>query len=102
MDNTLIEFFMGHAIGDEVKTYINMPGDELRELYQNYEHLLSIEKTSLDEQAEKQGPQINEKAFNSLVQQVAELSRSNAETKAELSEIKEQLRLVYEAMRKSE
>jgi len=91
MDNTLIEFFMGHAIGDQVKTYINMPHVELRELYANYEHLLSIEKTSRDELAETGNPSITETAFNDLSQRVAELTRENAEVKAG-----------YEAMRKSQ
>lgn len=48
MDGTLIEFFMGKLVEDR-KTYINMPDDELAELYANYEHLLAIEKTSQEE-----------------------------------------------------
>lgn len=48
-DRTLIEFFMGHSIGTEKLAYLNLPNDELRELYANIEHLLAIEKTSKDE-----------------------------------------------------
>lgn len=55
MDRTLIEFFMGHSIGEEKRAYLEMPDEELRELYANYEHLLSIEKTSKQEQ-EEAGP----------------------------------------------
>jgi integrase len=55
MDENLIEFFMGHDIGVEKKTYINMPDEELRELYANYEHFLAIDKTSKQEELE-QGP----------------------------------------------
>jgi integrase/recombinase XerD len=55
MDETLIEFFMGHDIGVEKKTYINMPDEELRELYANYEHFLAVDKTSKQEEVEK-GP----------------------------------------------
>jgi hypothetical protein len=45
MDDNLIEFFMAH-LSQEKRTYINQPTDELREIYTNYEHLLSIETTS--------------------------------------------------------
>jgi len=54
MNDSLIEFFMGKLVEDK-KTYINMPEDELAELYSNYEHLLAIEKTSREE-LEEQGP----------------------------------------------
>ncbi len=33
----------------EKRAYLNLPEDELRETYANFEHLLSIEKTSKDE-----------------------------------------------------
>jgi len=49
MDGDLIEFFMGHTIGEQKRAYLNLPTDELRELYANYEKYLSIEKTSRDE-----------------------------------------------------
>ncbi len=55
MDGTLIEFLMGHDIGEEKRTYINMPDSDLSELYMNYEHLLSLEKTSREE-FEELGP----------------------------------------------
>lgn len=53
MSDTLIEFFLGHNIGAEKRAYINMPVEELRELYGNYEYLLKIEKTSMEEAEEK-------------------------------------------------
>jgi len=53
MSDTLIEFFMGHDIGAEKRAYLNMPVEELRELYGNYEYLLKIEKTSKEETEEK-------------------------------------------------
>jgi len=53
MDGDLIEFFMGHDIGSVKRAYINMPVEELRELYGNYEYLLKIEKTSKEETEEK-------------------------------------------------
>ena len=53
MDGDLIEFFMAHSIGQSKTTYINMPIDDLREIYTNYEHLISIEKTCRKEIEEK-------------------------------------------------
>lgn len=54
MDSDLIETFMAHDIGQQRSTYMNMPLEELRELYANYEHLVSIETTSKDEQTSRQ------------------------------------------------
>lgn len=91
MDGDLIEFFMGHDIGTEKKAYLNMPEDELRELYANHEHLLAIEKTSLDERIEAQGPRVTEKALDELAERVAELTRENVTMKAELGETRNTL-----------
>lgn len=52
MDRVLIEFFSGHNIGEERRTYLNMPDEDLRELYVNYEYLLAIERTSREEETE--------------------------------------------------
>jgi len=48
MDGDLIEFFMGHEIGQAKKAYINLPDEELRELYSGFESELSIETISRD------------------------------------------------------
>ena len=53
MDGDLIEFMMGHDIGAVKRAYLNMPSDELREIYASYEHLLKIDKTSREEAEEK-------------------------------------------------
>ena len=53
MADTLIEFMLGHDIGEEKRAYLNLPVEELRELYSNYEVLLKIEKTSREEAEEK-------------------------------------------------
>lgn len=49
MDSDLIEYLMGHEISDVKKAYLNMPTDELRELFAAFEKHLAIEKTSTDE-----------------------------------------------------
>ncbi|MCW4038723.1 MAG: tyrosine-type recombinase/integrase [Candidatus Bathyarchaeota archaeon] len=49
MTDSLIEFFIGHGLGDAKKTYMNMYEEDLRESYASFEHLLAIEKTSRDE-----------------------------------------------------
>jgi len=46
VDPTLIEFWMGHSIGEVSRAYLNMPDEEMRDLYENFEHELSIETTS--------------------------------------------------------
>jgi len=90
MDGDLIECLMSHEIGQARSTYINQPLDELREIYANYEHLLSIETTSRDQRSKNINPNVTEQAFNDLAQQVSKLSRENAITKAELEQLKVQ------------
>lgn len=99
MDGQLIEFLMGHEIGQEKSTYINQPLDELREIYGNYEHLLSIDKTSLDEKTEGSSG-VNEQAFSKLADQVGALTRKNAEVEARLENVREELETQRELMRR--
>ena len=37
---------MGHSIGEVSRAYLNMPDEEMREIYVNFEKVLSIETTS--------------------------------------------------------
>ncbi len=46
VDRTLIEFWMGHSIGEVSRAYLNIPDEKMREIYENFEHELSIETTS--------------------------------------------------------
>jgi site-specific recombinase XerC len=58
IDETLREFWMGHAIGAVAKAYLNMPTEDLRKLYMSAEEFLKIEKSSreeLDETAKAKG-----------------------------------------------
>ncbi len=53
MDGDLIEFFMAHQLGQAKSTYMNQPLNELRAIYENYEHLLSVYKTSRQSREEE-------------------------------------------------
>jgi integrase len=53
IDETLREFWMGHAIGAVKQAYLNMPTEELRKLYMSAEEYLSIERTSREEIEDK-------------------------------------------------
>ncbi|MFH2109969.1 MAG: site-specific integrase [Candidatus Bathyarchaeota archaeon] len=94
MDGQLIEFLMGHEIGQEKSTYINIPLDELREIYANYEHLLAVEKTSRDELTalsdSAQG--ISKAAFQNLTERVGQVEAENAELRAQLEEVQTWIR----------
>lgn len=48
-DRDLIEFFMGHNLGNVAKDYILMPEEELRQLYANVEKYIRIQQTSQDQ-----------------------------------------------------
>ena len=50
-DRDLIEFFMGHNLGNIAKNYILMPEHELRQLYTNVEQYISIQQTSKDKRS---------------------------------------------------
>lgn len=49
IDETLREFWMGHAIGGVAKAYLTMPTEDLRKLYMTAEEFLKIERSSRDE-----------------------------------------------------
>ena len=86
VDGDLIEFLMGHDIGKEKATYINMPIPDFRQLYADLEKHLCITKTSHEELAGLGKPKISETAFNDLAKQVAGLTAENAKIRAELDE----------------
>jgi integrase len=52
IDETLREFWMGHDIGAQARAYLNMPTEDMRQLYMTAETYLKIEKTSREEQDE--------------------------------------------------
>ena len=91
VDSDLIEFFMGHAIGGVKRAYMNLPIDELRELYSNFEHLLAIEKTSKDELIERKEVKIPpgiKKEIEELKTTVSTLSKRNVELENDLNAFK--------------
>lgn len=73
MDGDLIETFMAHEIGQQRSTYLALPIDELRQLYANHEHLLAVEKTSLEEQSEGAIPESAMKEILAQKQRITEL-----------------------------
>jgi len=95
MDGDLIELFMAHDIGQEKATYMNQPLDELREIYANYEHLLSINKTSRRAEEEKDTREkIPEEALTrirSLEATVTQLAEQNTTQTGEVEELKERV-----------
>jgi integrase len=98
MDGNLIEYFMAHAIGQHITTYMNQPLEELRELYANYEYLLAIEKTSQDEFSDQSGKtRIPEEALiriNSLETTVQTLTN-------QMAEMQRDFKTVFDYLKKS-
>jgi site-specific recombinase XerD len=93
MDGTLIEFLLGHNIGEEKKAYLNLPVEELREIYASYEHLLAVEKTSKDELTERQGkekiPEQALKRIQTLEATVNGLAQQNTLFQNEVNTLKQ-------------
>lgn len=52
VSDELINFWMGHELGSTKDAYLNMPTEELRDLYMDAEKYLAVEKTSRDELTE--------------------------------------------------
>jgi len=100
VDRTLIEFWMGHHIGEEKRAYLNLPDEELREQYANHEHLLTIEKTSLDEEKEtvkideetKQRLEDLENALNHVTKNNQELRNQQKEWDKRMTNIEKEFR----------
>ena len=90
-DPDLIEFFMGHAIGGVKRAYLNLPIDELRELYANFEHLLAIEKTSKEELMDRKGTKIPAK-FQQEVEELKTTVKTMSQTIQQQDDETKQLR----------
>ena len=75
IDETLRDFWMGHAIGGVSKAYLTMPTEDLRKLYMSAEEFLSIEKTSRQELEEKvrAEPSLADERIRSLEKQIADM-----------------------------
>jgi hypothetical protein len=75
IDETLRDFWMGHAIGKVAKAYLNMPTEEMRKLYMTAEEYLCIEKTSRKELEEIQNkePEIAGQRIKELTDEVEKL-----------------------------
>ena len=97
MDPDLIEFFMGHQIGGVKRAYLNLPTDELRELYANYEKLLSIEKTSREEYS-----QISEegKLTQEYKEKIDRLERALLNREDRLSRLEQEITQLKKALEK--
>lgn len=78
MDGDLIEFFMAHELGQSQRTYMNQPLDELREIYESYEHLISVYKTSRQEREEQSRETIPESTMKDIRDQGAKISELEA------------------------
>jgi integrase len=93
MDGDLIESFMAHDIGQEKATYMNQPLDELREIYANYEHLLSINKTSRQAEEEKRPQPLPPEAMaqiSKLEASTLNIVEENTDLKQKVNELKVQ------------
>jgi integrase/recombinase XerD len=112
MEEDLIEHLMGHTIPETKRAYINMPDEELRELYANFEHLLSIETTSKQVEAglDRKTSEIEEKNLEKIedlettlrtqASQLAQLAELNSRLDGEVRKVKESeiMRLGEEAL----
>jgi integrase len=93
IDETLREFWMGHAIGAVSRAYLNMPTEELRRLYMTAEGLLKIERSS-SEEIEERGKEVKvpvevEEKIKILKSEVGTLRDELAATRGYLNLLKE-------------
>jgi len=105
--DTLIEFWMGHALGEQVRAYLNLPAEELRELYMNAEKYLSIEKTSREELEERKGKVTKfsdeyEKRITQFEGYIEALRTENMAFRTDNSGLKERVSKVEEGWKKQE
>jgi peptidoglycan hydrolase CwlO-like protein len=108
----LIEFWAGHNIGEEKRTYLNMPTEELRELYMDAEKYLAIEKTSRDEVIERKTVKTKvtvqlqkelqdlKGTLQGLTKQYNEATAENLELKSRISKVELEITSVKKAIEK--
>lgn len=99
----LIEFWMGHSIGEQVRAYINLPTEELRELYMDAEKHLAIEKTSRMELEERKGKAVKaageyEKRIERLEGYIEVLQVENKKLKSKIRQVEELIQEVKESL----
>lgn len=82
---------MGHAIGGVKRAYLNLPIDELRELYANFEYLLAIEKTSKEELIDRKQTKIPEQ-FQQEVEELKTTVKTMSQTIQQQDQETKQLR----------
>jgi chromosome segregation ATPase len=111
-DRVLIEFWAGHNIGEEKRTYLNMPTEELRELYMDAEKYLAIEKTSRDEVIERKTVKTKvtvqlqkelqdlKGTLQGLTKQYNEATAENLELKSRISKVELEITSVKKAIEK--
>jgi integrase/recombinase XerD len=90
MDGNLIEFFMGHTLPGSKMLYINLPEEELREMYTDFEKYLSIETTSKEV---LEGRPQGEQAYLSdeYISRLSELEQKNQTLKNWIDEISREM-----------
>lgn len=90
MDRVLLDFFMGHEIGEERRAYLTKPEDELRELYAQFEHLLAVEKTSRKELIDQGPPPLPDDVVNrieGLETTIETLTNQNVELQSQIEKL---------------
>jgi len=96
MSETLIEMFMAHDLPAEKRAYLNKSPNDLREIYESYEHLISVYKTTRQSREEQSREAIPESAMN----RIRELGAENEALKAQLDTVEERWTQRYEGLEK--
>lgn len=93
VDRDLLEFWMGHAIGEVPRAYLNMPDEEMKELYENLEKELSIEITSREvktgQMAESEEVSLLKRNMQNISSQVVQLEAQNSTLMRNVKELKD-------------
>jgi hypothetical protein len=94
--DTIVDFWLGHTIGDMSEAYKSVQFDALKKMYLEREKLLTVSGSRLDSEEieEKITKKVQEKTGNflssknvKLEKQISDMQKENLETKQELGEL---------------
>jgi integrase len=101
--DTIVDFWLGHEIGDLARTYKGSQYKNLREIYLEREGLLSISKSKVDlEEIEKKVRIEVEESSRELQNLLNRLARDSMETKERMHELQIQIKETRETRQASD
>jgi len=101
--DTIVDFWLGHSIGELAEAYKSVQLKSLRNMYLDRERLLSVSQPKIDlEEVEKKVRMEIEESSKELQALVNRLARDNIEMKDTVKELQSQMKKITEGRKESD